>query len=342
MNRRRLVPPVLGALSLLTLVLCLSTGAVSLPLRCVPHWLPTRASTPPPAGCPDTDFVYSILSLRLPRILLAISVGSGLGLVGAALQALFRNPLVDPGLIGVSSGAALLAATTMVLGGSALSSPPLLLLAGFLGGLASALLVQRLAQVGGRIFIPALILSGVAMNAVAGALIGLLSYVATDAQLRNLTFWTLGSLGGATWSRVLWAGPVALCAAIPLVRLATPLHALVLGESAAAHLGIATDRLKRRTLLLCVLLVACAVSLCGIIGFVGLVVPHVVRLLLGPDQRRVLPASAVLGALLLLWADLISRTLVAPAELPLGTVTAAMGSPFFIALLLRERARWAH
>lgn len=341
MKVRRLVLPMLLGLGLLTVAVSLSFGAIAISPRCAAAALWPPAGSLSPSGCPDAQLVRAVLSLRLPRVLLGVCVGSGLGLSGATLQALFRNPLVDPGLIGVSSGAALFAAALMVLGTGVLSSPPLLLMAGFLGGLIAAIGVQRLSQIGGRILVPALILAGVAINAVAGALIGLLSYIANDAQLRSLTFWTLGSLGGATWPRVLWAGAVSAIATLLLLRQAGALHVLVLGEEAATHLGIAIDSLKRRALLLSVLLVASAVSLCGIVGFVGLIVPHIVRLLVGPDQRRVMPGSAVFGAILLLWADLLSRSVVAPAELPLGTITAAIGSPFFLALLLRERARWA-
>lgn len=338
MKLRQLTLPGLFALGLLTVAMSLSFGAIRVSPRCAGSAL---AGTDLIQGCPDPQLMRTILALRLPRVLLGIFVGSGLGLAGAALQALFRNPLVDPGLIGVSSGCALFAAALMVLGSSALSSPPMLLVAGFAGGLLAAVGVQRLAEVGGRMLVPALILAGVAVNAMAGALIGLLSYVATDAQLRSLTFWTLGSLGGATWPRVFWAGSISLIASLLLLRLSGSLHVLVLGESAAAHLGIAIDSLKRRALLCSVVLVASSVALCGIVGFVGLIVPHVVRLLVGPDQRRVLPGSGIFGAILLLWADLVSRSLAAPAELPLGTVTAALGSPFFLALLLRERRRWA-
>lgn len=337
---RRLALPGLITLCVVTVGVCLCVGAVPISPHCAAAALwPTRALDLP-ADCADLPLARTVLALRVPRVLLGLLVGSGLGLAGAVLQALFRNPLVDPGLIGVSAGAALFAAASMVLGSGAAASPPLLLAASFTGGLLAAGGVQRLAHVGGRILIPALILAGVAINAVAGALIGILSYVASDAQLRSLTFWTLGSLGGATWPRVLWAASLSLGASLVLLRLATPLHGLVLGEAAAAHLGIAIDALKRRALVCCVLLVASAVALCGMIGFVGLTIPHLVRLLVGPDPRRVLPAAAVGGGVLVLWADLISRSVVAPAELPVGTVTAALGSPFFLLLLLRERTRW--
>ena len=338
-GRRALLCGLLLAL-LFTAVCCVCLGALTIPLRCVvgaPFHCYERAL----ALCPDAELSAWVLSLRLPRVLLNDCVETGLGIAGAVLQGLFRNPLVDPGLLGVSSGAALTASALMVLGGSAGNLPPVLTAAALAGGLVAAWSVQRLARVGGRTLILSLLLAGVAINATAGAVIGLLSYIATDAQLRNLTFWSLGSLGGATWERVLWMAAVAALAVGALLRLARPLNVLLLGESEAQNLGVAVESVKRRALLLAVLLVASSVALCGVIGFVGLVVPHGVRLLVGPDHRLVLPGSALLGAMLLLWADLASRTVVAPAELPLGIVTASIGGPFFLMLLLRERRKWS-
>ena len=337
--RRGLLYALLLAL-LLTAACCVSFGALHVPLLCV-LGAPLRSLPRALALCPDAELAASIMTLRLPRVLLGGCVGAGLGIAGAALQGLFRNPLVDPGLLGVASGAALAASAMMVLGGSACNTPPVLTAAAFAGGLAAAWSVQRLARVNGRTLVLSLLLAGVAINATAGAIIGLLGYIATDAQLRNLTFWSLGSLGGATWERVLWAAPLTGLAVLALLRLGRPLNVLLLGEPEAQHLGIAVESIKRRALLLAVFLVASSVALCGVIGFIGLVVPHGVRLLGGPDHRVVLPGSALLGAGLLLWADLTSRTLVAPAELPIGIVTAAIGGPFFLALLLRERRKWS-
>ncbi len=338
-KRRGVVCGLLLAL-VVTAACCVSFGAFPVPFLCVlgaPFHLQGRLT----AACPDAALLSAILTLRLPRVLLGGAVGAGLGIAGAVLQGLFRNPLVDPSLIGVSSGAALFAAALMVLGGAAWNTPPLLTAAAFAGGLLAAWLVQQLARVNGRTLVLSLLLAGVAINAIAGSVIGLLSYIATDAQLRNLTFWSLGSLGGATWARALWAAPLTAVSVFALLRLGRPLNVLLLGESEAANLGIAVESVKRRALLLAVLLVASAVALCGVIGFIGLVVPHAVRLLLGPDHRLVLPGSALLGAGLLLWADLASRTVVAPAELPLGIVTASIGGPFFLSLLLRERQKWS-
>lgn len=338
MPRRWVLPGLLLAL-FATAALCASLGALYVPLVCL-----LRSVLPLPesfgAMCPEPALQSAIMSLRLPRIALGAAVGAGLGLAGAVLQGLFRNPLVDPGLIGVSSGAALAASVAMVLGGSAWNTPPVLTAASFLGGFLAAASVQALSRANGRTLVLALLLSGIAINAVAGALLGLLSYVATDAQLRNLAFWSLGSLGGATWPRTLWATGMTAVAGLSLLRLARPLNFMLLGESEAEHLGVEVEAVKRRALLWSVLLVSSSVALCGVIGFVGLLVPHLVRLLVGPDHRLVLPGSALLGSGLLLWADLGSRLTVAPAELPIGIVTACLGGPFFLGLLLRERQKW--
>lgn len=339
MTRRRWALPALGLLLGATAVLCVSLGALRVPPLCILG----RALRPfgVSFGCTDVAWIDAILALRLPRLLLGIAVGSGLGLAGATMQGIFRNPLVDPGLIGVSSGAALAASTMMVLGGRQANTPLILTVAAFAGGLAAATLVQRLSRVNGQTRVLSLLLAGIAVNAICGALLGLLSYIATDAQLRNLTFWTLGSLGSATFDRVSWLLPLTAVATISLLRLARPLNVLMLGEAEAEHLGISVESIKRRALLLSILLAASAVALCGIIGFIGLVVPHLLRLLIGADHRFVLPGAAMLGAVLILWADLLSRVIVAPAELPLGILTASIGGPFFLALLMREHRRWA-
>jgi iron complex transport system permease protein len=323
-----------------TALLCVSFGALPISPICILRRLLGRFAETS-ASCADGTLIDGLLALRLPRVLLGATVGAGLGLSGAVMQGLFRNALVDPGLIGVSSGAALTASALLVFGGQRFNSPLLLTVAAFVGGLIAAASVERLSRIGGRTVAIAMILAGIAINAISGSAIGLLSYIATDAELRNLTFWNLGSLGGATWGRLLWAMPLTGLAALVLLRLARPLNVLLLGEAEALHLGIAVESVKRRALLLCILLVASSVALCGVIGFVGLVVPHLVRLIIGPDHRDLLPGSALLGAGLLLWADLLSRVIVAPAELPLGIVTAALGGPFFLALLLRERRKWS-
>ena len=288
-----------------------------------------------------------LMAIRLPRVLLAVLVGGGLAVSGAAMQGLFRNPLADPGLVGVSSGAALAAVAVIVLGATWLPGLSLLLgpftlpLAAFAGGVGTTLLVYRVARVAGRTVVATLLLTGIAVNALAGAATGLLTFVATDEAMRSITFWSLGSLSGATWSAV---GVVAACivpAACLLTRGARALNVMLLGELEAGHLGVRVERVKRINVLLVGLSVGAAVAVTGIIGFVGLVVPHLVRLLVGPDHRYVMPGAVLAGAILLLGADLLSRTVVAPAELPIGIVTAALGAPFFLWLLMRQRHHWS-
>lgn len=280
-----------------------------------------------------------LLAIRLPRVLLGVLVGAGLATAGATLQAVFRNPLADPALVGVSSGAALGAIAAIVFGVAVLG-PWTLPLAAFAGGLAATLAIYRFARRGGRTEVTTLLLAGLAANALFGALAGLLIQRATDPQLRSIVFWTLGSLGSATWPAVLGAAPFLLAAVFLLRRLARPLNLLVLGEAEAFHLGVDTERVKLQAVALAALATGAAVAMAGIIGFVGLVVPHLVRLLAGPDHRRLLPLSAAGGAVLLVLADLGARTVVQPAELSLGVVTGLLGAPVFI--LLIERTRRAH
>ncbi|MGK8890528.1 FecCD family ABC transporter permease [Burkholderia gladioli] len=281
-----------------------------------------------------------LLEIRAPRVVLAALVGIGFGTAGAAMQALFRNPLADPGLIGVSSGAALGAAGLLVLG-PMLASTTIpagwLPLAAFAGALAVAALVYRLAATRGRLALPLLLLAGIAINALAGAAIGLLTYIASDAQLRSLTFWSLGSVGGAQWSTLAAVAPLALAGTAWLARERDALNALQLGEAEALHLGVPVQRVKRGVLVATALGIGALVSCTGVIGFIGLVAPHCVRLVCGPDQRVVMPGAALLGALLVVVADLVARTVVAPVEIPLGILTALIGAPFFLALLRKSR-----
>ncbi len=283
------------------------------------------------------------LAIRLPRACLAILTGAALALAGAAMQGLFRNPLADPGLIGVSNGAALAAVVTIVLGGGLVAVLPEALLAfalplaAFLGGLGATFIVYRVSQSEDGTDVPTMLLAGVAINAIAAAGIGLMVFLSTDQQLRDLSFWLLGSLGGVTWERLMPVAPLIFAAAALLPRYARHLNALLLGEDEAVHLGADVERTKRVVVVLAALATSASVALTGVIGFVGLVVPHLIRLLAGPDHRLLLPASAMLGAALLLLADLLARTVALPAELPIGVVTACVGGPFFLWLLMRRR-----
>jgi iron complex transport system permease protein len=288
-----------------------------------------------------------IVSIRLPRVLLGLVVGAGLGVAGAAMQGLLRNPLADPGLLGVANGAALGAVTVIVAGArfhhglpTALA-PFLLPVAAFVGAVVAMALVEWLGRVDGNPAVATLLLAGVAVSALSGALTGVFTYLANDAQLRTITFWTMGSLGGATWPTLLGALPFLALSIVGLPFTARALNAFALGEAEAGHLGFRVRRTKRIVLALAALAVGAAVAVAGVLGFVGLVVPHLLRLALGPDQRVILPGAGLLGATLLVLADDLARTLVAPAELPLGLLTAAFGTPFFLLLLLRERRGWA-
>jgi len=285
-----------------------------------------------------------LLAIRLPRALVGVLVGAALAASGAALQGLFRNPLADPALIGVSTGAALAAAAVIVLGGSLAAVTAvvplslLLPLAAFGGGLATTVVVYRIASRDGRTDVAIMLLAGVAMNAITAAGVGLMVFMSDDQQLRDLNFWLLGSLGGATWDSLGAAAPFLVIGALALLLFARPLNALLLGESEAGHLGFRVERTKRAIVVLAALVTGAAVALTGVISFVGLVVPHVVRLLAGPDHRLLLPCSMMFGAALLLIADLFARTLVLPAELPISILMACIGGPFFIWLLLRRRS----
>ena len=288
-------------------------------------------------GVAYTDAQAAVLwAIRLPRLLLGLLVGAGLAVSGAALQGVFRNPLADPGVIGVSSGAAV-GAVAVIVGGVVAFGSASVPVAAFAGGLAAALALYALARDGGRTEVVTLVLCGVAVNAIAGAVIGFATFLADDAQLRSLVFWSLGSLGGATWRSVGAAAPFLLGGTLALIRFGRPLNLLALGEREAHHLGLRTERTRLGVIALAALTTGAAVAVSGIVGFVGLVVPHLVRLVGGPDHRLVLPASAVGGALALVLADLAARTLAVPAELPLGVVSGAVGGPFFLWLLHRTR-----
>jgi iron complex transport system permease protein len=289
---------------------------------------------------------HVVLDLRLPRVVLGILAGAALGMAGAALQGLFRNPLADPALIGVSGGAALGAVVVIVLGGAALRLPTQLAgafalpMAAMAGGVAVTFLIYHLAKVEGRTHVALMLLTGLALNALAGAAIGLLVYLATDEQLREFMFWSLGSLSRADWPQIGAATVFIIPALMLLPRLARPLNALALGEAEAHHLGVPVQQLKRRLIFLSAVMVGASVAACGTIGFVGLVAPHLARLLFGPDHRLLLPASALLGAVLLLAADIIARFGTAGfEELPIGVVTALAGAPIFLAMLLRARRK---
>lgn len=332
----------LSLLLLVALWLSLALGPVSLPLDATLRALLRLVGVPLDGdGLEQAELILA--QIRLPRTLLGLAVGAVLAVSGVAMQGLFRNPLADPGLVGVSSGAGLGAAVAIV-GGAALGglpealAPYLLSISAFAGGFLIAALVYRLGRCDGQTSVVTMLLAGIALNALAFATIGLFTYLADDATLRTLTFWNLGSLNGASYAR-LWPLLVVVLAVIAwLPRRASALNALLLGESEARHLGFDVERLKGELVFCTALGVGAAVAASGLIGFIGLVVPHLVRLLAGPDHRVLLPASALAGASLILFSDLAARLVLSPAELPIGIVTALVGAPFFLYLLLRGRA----
>lgn len=340
-------PPLLlllGGLLLASVVFAIGHGAYRIPPQAVLAilldalpWLEFEV---------DPQSATVLASIRAPRVLLAVLTGAGLAVAGALMQGLFRNPLADPALIGVSAGAALAAACVIVLGGMILPATGfasgwwaafVLPLAAFAGSLVVTVLVYRIGMAHGVLSLPMTLLAGIAINALVGACIGLLIFIASDEQLRTLTFWNMGSLAGGNWIALAVAGPLVLASLVAAFMLARPLNALALGESRAAHLGVEVARTKRLAIVLTALVTGVLVSLTGVIGFIGLVAPHLVRLVSGPDHRIVIPGAALLGAVLVVLADVAARTLVSPAELPIGIVTASIGAPFFLFLLLRRR-----
>ena len=273
---------------------------------------------------------------------MAALVGGGLAVSGAALQGLFRNPLVEPGLIGVSSGGALFAVLFIVFGAyfpflSGLFGSFGLPIFAFAGSLINVLLVYNMANSRGKTDISLLILAGVALTALSGALIGLTLFYADEAALRNFTFWSLGDVGGANWDKVKVGLLLILIPSGLIMRQFRNLNALAMGENEAFHMGVNVQEVKYGVLLLSALVVGVGVSMTGTIGFVGLIVPHLIRLQFGADHRLVLPGSFLLGATLLTGADLLARTIVVPAEMPVGIITAVIGSPFFIWLIINVK-----
>ncbi|WP_343570602.1 iron ABC transporter permease [Sphingobacterium sp.] len=284
-----------------------------------------------------------LFEIRMPRLLLGLLVGAALGISGAAIQGIFRNPLAEPGLIGISSGASLFAVliiafeTFLFTSLAAWIGYYILAFGAFVGAGLTAFLVYRIASKNGRPNVTTMLLAGIAINAFAGALTGLMTYMSTEQQLRTITFWMLGSLGGATWDNLRALAPFILIPVLILPFFGKSLNAFSLGELQADLLGMRTDRVKRWVVVLSTLAVGASVAVSGIIGFVGLIVPHTVRLMGGADHRFVLPGSLLLGALVLTLADVIARVAVAPIELPIGVITALLGTPVFLYILIKDK-----
>jgi iron complex transport system permease protein len=325
----------IAALLVALLLANLGIGAVKVPPAEVVAILSDRAGVH--LGIDYSSQHESVVwNIRLPRVLLGLLVGGALATAGASLQGVFRNPLADPGVIGVSSGAAVGAVMAIVLGFSFLGAFSLAL-AAFAGGLAATAVVYMAARSYGRTDVVTIVLAGIAVNATAGAVTGFFTFVADDDQLRSIVFWTLGSVGGATWSTLRAVAPLMVIGIVILPMWSRSLNMMTLGDREAAHVGVSTERVRVGVILVSALITGASVSVAGMVGFVGLVVPHIIRLVAGPDHRLLLPASALGGAAALLLADLIARTAAAPAEVPLGVMTAIAGGPFFLWLIHRTR-----
>lgn len=327
----------MGSLSLLLLVVVVGAifiGAYSMSVQEVTAAIFQQ-------GSKATNFL--VINIRLPRVILSALVGAGLAISGAAIQGLFRNPLADQTLIGVTSGSMLFAVLSIVFFGQLISALPAFLLQfvivifAFLGGLLTTYLVYLLSRKQGQAQVITMLLAGIAVSAFAGAISSIFIYLSDDQQLRDITFWTMGSLSGATWTQLKIAGPIILIGSLLLMRYDKALNAILLGEKEAIYLGIAVEKVKSRVILLTSLIIGMCIGMCGIIGFVGLIVPHLLRLLNGTDYRFLFRSSALSGAIFLVLADTVARTIIAPAELPIGVLTALIGAPFFLWLLVRTQ-----
>jgi iron complex transport system permease protein len=331
-----LVIPGLVALVLASALVAVAVGAV---------WIPPIASVRlvawklhligRPAGVPHTSEVI-LFQLRLPRVLLAAVVGAALATAGAVFQALFRNPMADPAIIGVSSGAALGAIVVILAGWGAALDGLGVSAAAFAGALATAFLVYRLARLGPSVQVATLLLAGIAVAAVISAVISLVMTF-SGQEIRSIYFWLLGGLGARGWQSLVAASPFVGGGMLAALAATRDLNLAALGEERAAQLGMEVDRFKVLMLATGALLTAAAVSVAGLIGFVGLMTPHILRLVVGSDHRRLVPASILGGAAFMILADLAARTVVSPQEIPVGAVTAVLGGPFFLYLLRRER-----
>lgn len=322
----------------------LSLGAVKIPLKDVMVIMGKKIGL---FNTTDVSIQYEgVMNIvRIPRVLLGLLVGAALGISGTAIQGIFRNPLAEPGLIGISAGASLMAVIIIVLEISLLTSLSnhlgyyLLAFGAFAGAGIAALIVYQISRTDGKSNVATMLLAGIAINALAGALTGLITFVADDQQLRNITFWMLGSLGGATWETITAVLPFIVIPLLLLPGMGKALNAFALGENQAAQLGLKVNTIKKNVVILSTMAVGAAVAVSGIIGFVGLLVPHTIRLLIGVDNKHVLPASALFGALMLTLADMLCRTIIAPIELPIGVITALLGTPLFLYILIKDKKK---
>lgn len=295
---------------------------------------------------PEENKIYYqvIMDIRLPRIILAVLVGIAFGISGAMMQTLFKNPLADPGLIGVSAGASAGVVIFMLFGNflpnflydgflSYLSLP----FSAFLGAIITIFIIYKLSTVYNKVAVTVMLLAGIAINAMLGAIVGLFTYLSTEEELKSFTFWTMGSLADGNIKVIFTLIPIVLTTYLFAYNKKVELNLMLLGEDEARNSGVNAEKLKKMIILFVSLSIGASVAFCGIIGFIGLVVPHIARLIVGSNHKFFIPLSAILGAFVLLWADSLSRTIIAPAELPIGIITAILGAPFFLWLLLKNR-----
>ncbi|WP_240452726.1 FecCD family ABC transporter permease [Sphingobacterium sp. xlx-130] len=341
-RKQRIILIVLAVVTMVIAIVALGLGAYYIPVDDILRLIASRSGLLQDIGL-DVTHDNVLFIIRMPRVLLGLLVGAALGVSGAAIQGIFRNPLAEPGLIGISSGASLFAVMIIAMETLVFHSLAkwlgyyLLAFGAFFGAGLTAFVVYQIARKEGKTNVTTMLLAGIAINAFAGALTGLMTYMATEQQLRTITFWMLGSLGGATWDNVMAILPFI---AIPLIVLpfyGKALNAFALGELQADLLGMRTDRVKLWVIVLSTLAVGASVAVSGIIGFVGLLVPHIIRLMGGSDHKYVLTGSMLLGAVVLTLADVLSRVLIAPIELPIGVITALLGTPVFLYILIKDK-----
>lgn len=323
------------ALSVLSISVLMALLVGSVPVKIMDVWYAWTSDE-----LTQTSIVINYI--RMPRIVLAGLVGASLGMSGAIMQGLFRNPLADPRLVGISSGAALSVAITIVFAGHILQANTflgalLLPIMAFCGGICATFALYYLAKINGSRAIGTLLLAGIGLGAIMEALTGLMSYLSDDQQLRDITFWLLGSIGGATWLKVGIVCFLTIPAWWLAFSLRSGLNTLTLGENDAYTMGVNVERLKTSSIIVVATCVGVSVAMTGIIGFIGLIVPHIVRLICGASYQVLLPMSAILGATLLISADILARIIASPAEIPIGIITAALGGPFFLWLLLKQQ-----
>jgi iron complex transport system permease protein len=321
---------------LLTMVLSISLGAVSISGLTVAKILLSKI--PVVGNVVDSNsrvFEDIIIEIRLPRVILASIVGASLSVAGCAMQSLFRNPMADPYIIGISSGAAFGVTIVIVLEIQWLALP----FVAFLFACLTICIVYCIARVHNKLPTETLLLSGIAVGAFFAALVGFMIYIAGE-KIHGIVFWLMGGLWNSTWNKVIIVLPLIVCGIFVIFLFGRKLNLLMLGEDHALSLGIDVELTKKIILICASLITACAVSVSGIIGFVGLIIPHCMRLIVGPDHRILIPTSCLVGAIFLIWTDTLARTIIQPTEIPVGIITALFGAPFFVYLLKRRKKVW--